>query len=350
MGFSQFLGNIGNVGQQLYEQDLMVSNPDAFGLLQEKKLGDLRRQELEDRRAERTQELSNQRTLRGALGNLAPQLAERTGIPEEVLGSLIESGVGVDGLKQLGNLASGSETVDPSAVREFEFFQSLQPEEKENFLKVKRAQQILNLGGTQQVLSPLGGAGEEFEVTPKPEQMPEFRGEQAESTALGAARGAAKIELADLESIKPKLDNVVTKLSELSKTATYSKPAKVWADAQRALGNEVSQGDIDRRSYISIVDNEILPLLRQTFGAAFTEAEGRTLKATLGDPDATPAEKQAVLDSFMDNKTTQIDAQRRKVGLLGGEKTKGATPSAQQGDLTPDETKELEGLRAKYGR
>lgn len=80
----------------------------------------------------------------------------------------------------------------PSAVREYEYVSKLSPEEREQFLRVKRAQQTINLGGSQAVLSPTGGIAENYPVTPKPQDMPDFKKDQAAAAAEGTALGAAK--------------------------------------------------------------------------------------------------------------------------------------------------------------
>jgi hypothetical protein len=78
---------------------------------------------------------------------------------------------------------------NPAAVREYEYYNSLDPAAKREFMNVKRAQQTLNLGGTQAVLNPSGGITEQYNVTPKPEQMPDFKGAQAAAVA-GATNAA----------------------------------------------------------------------------------------------------------------------------------------------------------------
>ena len=65
---------------------------------------------------------------------------------------------------------------------------------------------------------------------------------------------------------------------------------------------------------MTLINNQVLPLLRQTFGAAFTEREGETLKATMGDPDATPAQKIEQLNAFIDQKVRDIQTKQREVG------------------------------------
>lgn len=174
---------------------------------------------------------------------------------------------------------------------------------------------VTPMAGTPEALGTLAAA----EEGAKQQEKLKTAAQMETQKKKGAALGDAEVMLAEYEAMKPKLDNVVSRLSELAKTATYTKAGQLWAAAQKELGNEVSQSDIDRAAYISTVDNEVLPLLRQTFGAAFTEREGQSLKATLGDPNATPAQKQAILDAFIQNKMTQIQSQSSLVEKLGGQ-------------------------------
>ena len=130
----------------------------------------------------------------------------------------------------------------------------------------------------------------------------------SEGTALGKANAEDAIQLRTMQRNMPGLEDTVSRLDELSGRASYGKAAVLADDARRALGKEVSPGGIARAEYIAIVDNEILPLLKQTFGAAFTEEEGARLRATLGNEDATPAERRASLDAFIKQKKAQIQS------------------------------------------
>ena len=106
----------------------------------------------------------------------------------------------------------------------------------------------------------------------------------------------------------------MNELSDLGKKATFTKSGQAVNAARRQLGLGVNEGGIARADYISKIDNEILPLLRQTFGAQFTENEGKSLRATLGDPDVSPKEKDAVLRSFISAKIGAIESLSRKTG------------------------------------
>lgn len=141
----------------------------------------------------------------------------------------------------------------------------------------------------------------------------QIAGAKATGGERGKAMGEAYVSLEDMQSTMPRLEKVASELSELGKRATYTTAGKISDVARRELGLKVGEGAIARKEYISKVDNEILPLLRQTFGAAFTQKEGESLKATLGDPDASPEEKDAVLKSFIETKYGQIAGLQRRV-------------------------------------
>lgn len=146
---------------------------------------------------------------------------------------------------------------------------------------------------------------------------PKIAGESAVQTEIGKREGEAQATLQFLEANMPKFTEVTKKLSKLGQTATYTKAGQLADAAARQTDRPVSQGAIDRAEYITTIDNEVLPLLRDTFGAAFTQKEGDTLKATLGNPDLSPPEKDAALRSFMAAKTGQVQSLKRQVGPQG---------------------------------
>ena len=134
--------------------------------------------------------------------------------------------------------------------------------------------------------------------------------EVARERALGAAAGTqqatSNAEVAEMQRNMPGLLTVVDQLDVLADTATYTTGGQVRDRVAKELGMEPGEGAIARAEYIAVVDNQVLPLLRQTFGAAFTAKEGDTLRATLGDPDKSPAEKKAVLRAFIEQKKRDL--------------------------------------------
>jgi hypothetical protein len=131
---------------------------------------------------------------------------------------------------------------------------------------------------------------------------------RSRGSALGTRNAEDEIRLVDMQRNMPGLLRTVAQLDELSGIATFGLAAVAADDARRALGQEVSAGGQARAEYIAIVDNEILPLLRITFGAAFTVEEGARLRATLGNENGTPAERRATLDAFIQRKQVELES------------------------------------------
>jgi Na+-transporting NADH:ubiquinone oxidoreductase subunit NqrC len=116
-----------------------------------------------------------------------------------------------------------------------------------------------------------------------------------------------------MEAKMPELEKTVEELGKLSETATYTKGGQLLNEARRQLGLPVGQGAIDRSAMESMVDNQVLPLLRDTFGAQFTQKEGETLRAALMDVNKSPDERKAILNSFIEQKRLNIQSTQREV-------------------------------------
>jgi len=146
------------------------------------------------------------------------------------------------------------------------------------------------------------------------QMQPMIEREKNKAQELGKAEGQITAEMRDRMATMPQLQQVANRLSALGKLATYTMTGQARDFLMRQAGMDVPDAAVARTEYISIVDNEILPLLRQTFGAQFTQKEGESLKVTLGDPNKSPQEKDAVLRSFIQTKMETINSQARRVG------------------------------------
>jgi hypothetical protein len=153
-------------------------------------------------------------------------------------------------------------------------------------------------------------------------------GEAAQAIAEGTATGKKVVqegsELNEKQRNIQGLRVTIDQLSALSDAATYTALGQVGNEIRKQLGLDPSEGAVARTEYIAVVNNQILPLLKETFGAAFTAAEGDTLRATLGDPNKTPAEKKVVLNAFIAQKERDLAARQ------GGPTS--SAPSATGGD------------------
>jgi hypothetical protein len=194
----------------------------------------------------------------------------------------------------------------PSDVRSYQFYKGLPSGEQQDFLNVKR--DVYKTGLT---------TDEQGSVVPMPGitgAKTDIKAAESKGTAIGKTQGELEASLASQESKLPELEATVRDLSKLGAKATYTKAGVLKDDALRQAGLPMSKGGIARAEYISRVDNQILPLLRDTFGAAFTEREGQTLRATLGDPSATPREKDAKLKAFIEQKKASVRSTKRQLG------------------------------------
>ena len=126
-------------------------------------------------------------------------------------------------------------------------------------------------------------------------------------------RGETITALQRSKAALPGLTDAVDQLKELSSLATSTFGGKVFDFAVKQTGFGSTQGATSRAKFIAIVNNQVLPLLKETFGAAFTATEGESLKATMGDPDAAPEEKMAQLDAFIAQKLRDIETKERQL-------------------------------------
>lgn len=245
---------------------------------------------------------------------LAPYPTQAGGMDmKKALGAMYEGGLGPEALKLESRDKAGGGL--PATVQEWQYYNALKPKEKEEYLRMKRSQKFLDIGEGFVAPSMVDPTTTEVvaERTLKPTEEPEYLAEKAETAVAAKALAGEKTSLADLEAGLPALKDVTAKLSRLGKVATFTKTGQAVDIAARQTGI-ATKGAVARAEYIATVANEILPLLRQTFGAAFTAAEGESLKATLGDPDSSPEEKDAQLKAFIAAKERQIRSKQRRVG------------------------------------
>ena len=144
-------------------------------------------------------------------------------------------------------------------------------------------------------------------------QSPNIQGQVSQSKAFGTEQGQTQGKLAGTEASIPSLEKTVKDLKDLSGKMTYTLAGQGRDIVARQAGI-ATPGAVAREKYINTVRDTLFPLLRQTFGAQFTVKEGEALIATLGDPNKTPEERNAVLDAFLTQKKRDIESMRRQLG------------------------------------
>lgn len=158
------------------------------------------------------------------------------------------------------------------------------------------------------------GASEEAKLKQQQIYLPKINAAVKEAEQEAVSRGEALSDLKRAKVAMPALLEAVGNLKSLAPLATSTFAGRAFDMAAKELGFGATDGATARAKYVAIVDNQVLPLLKQTFGAAFTVKEGESLKATLGDPNASPAEKMAQLDAFIEQKTRDIETKERQAG------------------------------------
>jgi hypothetical protein len=144
--------------------------------------------------------------------------------------------------------------------------------------------------------------------------IPREREDANRQDARGTELGKVDQKLSSLQSKLPGLQGVVSELDVLANEATYTKAGQWYNYGKKELGFGSTEGGVARARYQAIVDNQILPLLVDTYGPQFTLIEGENLKKTLGDPDKTPAEKQVVLKAFIEQKNRDVQSLAAQAG------------------------------------
>ncbi len=133
----------------------------------------------------------------------------------------------------------------------------------------------------------------------------------AESEAT--ARGETLTDLSRAKAALPGIEKVVGKLTLLADEATFTLAGGAWDSIAKQLFGVSTKGSTAKAKMVSMVDNQVLPMLKPIFGAAFTAAEGDRLRDAMLDPDSTPDSRKAQLSSFLDQMRENIAGKEREL-------------------------------------
>jgi hypothetical protein len=130
-----------------------------------------------------------------------------------------------------------------------------------------------------------------------------------------AEKGEVLTDLARMQAGLPGIKQAVSELVELSSIATSTLGGRAFDFAVKESGFGSTKGADARAKLVAIVDNQVLPLLRVTFGAAFTAKEGETLKDSLVNPNSSPSQKKEQLAAFLAQKERDIITKQTQLGI-----------------------------------
>jgi hypothetical protein len=243
----------------------------------------------------------------------------------------------------------------PSAIQEWNTYNSMSPEDQARYLNMKRANQIVNLGGTQAVVNPTGQIQQQFPVTIKPDNAPELRGQQASATAAGTIAGEDKAKaVTALPVAEENVSNSLNLLRQLvGDEALGIKPADGKPMPEHP-GLRGSVGGLDSRTWnVSDEAVDFNALLEQAKGGAFLTA----IEQMRGLGALSNAEGQAATqattrmstamseEGFKKAAKEYADVMKRGVDRL---KTKVGNPAASAPAAEPDVRARYKALMAKH--
>jgi hypothetical protein len=349
---ANFLGQLGNfanrIGQGVADvrlNNLAIDDPDRYSVIKS------REDELDQRRQERARQIAQQQRTQEMLQNpeILGRLSTQFGLPPEVIvnvGSL-------DELATLGNISRPSE--DPAAIRSTQWYMNASPEQKAAFDRVNKVgvdkvdigDEVLFIDkSTGQVIDKVSKtlapsdkpetkaaqtqavADVDLEMKPKIEQETKFASE------VGKDLGESQAQYSTLKASYPQLIDTTDRLAKLAQVATYTKAGK-WNDAaKRQLGINVGDAGEAAAEMTTIIDVEVLPLLKPTFGAAFTVNEGEWLRNTMGNPDLSPEEKVSQIQARVRGWDNQLKTLETKLGVPQDQRMNlGNTKTIKWGDF-----------------
>lgn len=151
-----------------------------------------------------------------------------------------------DRLLTASGYSAGAST--PASVQEWNFYDKLQqqdPKKAEQFMNLKRAPLQIDTGGQKIIRTPAGSTGERYEVTPRPQDMPDFKGDQAAATAAGTARGAAEGALEKKILQAPQVEQLLQQAEKLLPKATSGGAATMVRDVAGFFNHPTEGAEYD---------------------------------------------------------------------------------------------------------
>lgn len=213
--------------------------------------------------------------------------------------------------QKINKLIGKSGTGGTALLKEMEAFgidpMSATPEQIAYFQSIKRggvipAGYVVNNAGQ---LTAIPGAQEGFQ---KVEEAKKYGG------AAGKESAERQSSVTAIGEQLPELQRVVGELKDLAGKATYTKAGKLTDVAAKEILGKTTEGSLAKADYEAKIRLALLPTLRATFGAQFTQKEGESLLETMGSGNYTPQEKQAILESFIQSKMEQSKVNVKRPG------------------------------------
>lgn len=211
---------------------------------------------------------------------------------------------------------------NPSAVKEYEYYNKLPDEAKKDFLNVKRAQQALNLGGSYGILGSGGQIEQQIPKTLAPENEPEnvAARKNAEITAEQGAKSdvAASSTLPVLEQLRA--------YNKGSFEMPYADIAPVRAYS-RIFGSSEQQGKQTNIELLKQARTDLAAPLAKELGVNPTDKDFQASLERIFDSNASQASRDAQINALEQRILARKMARGQAAPVMPTQPT-GATPAA----------------------
>lgn len=181
----------------------------------------------------------------------------------------------------------------PSNLREWQAYNAMSPNDQQRYLNMKRSNQTLNLGGSQMVVGPTGQPVASYNVTPKPEDMPEFKSQQSFATETGKKAGEQIIANNNTLS---SLDNLEYSISQAN--ALLPKVAATGPILGRIGAAAENPDYANLQGSINSITLQAKDLYNLGSGQGFTDADREFLRKVIAGEYARKETIQAGLQRF----------------------------------------------------
>lgn len=191
---------------------------------------------------------------------------------------------------------------DPAAIAEWKAFQKMGPEEKRQYLSMKRSNQVINMGGSTAVVDATGMPVAQYAKSLPPEAQPYVKGQQAEAQAR-AAQGVSQQAAAS-----KKVAQAGDTLQTLNQVAEIFRSGAVTGSGVGTLANTVrraagvSTAATKNDAQLKMLSGKLLMNVPRFEGPQSDKdvATYREMAGSLGDSTIPLADRKATLQRMRD--------------------------------------------------
>lgn len=223
---------------------------------------------------------------------------------------------------------------DPSAIREYEYVNSLTPEQRTLYFQTKRATPMFDRGGSQVFTDNQGNIIKEIDKTLPPEQTPETKGAQAAAVKNAELGIDAANKAVDVESSVTSAKNVIDSLLKDEEGLNSITGGVFGLQGRAASVLPLSPAQRRAQGYLDQLKGKVFLQAREALKGAgaltdFEGAKGEDAFARLNQAQTTEDFKVALqdLNAALD---TALAASRRKgaqVPQVGAQQPATAIPN-----------------------